>query len=187
MRAAVFAARQVPKHVIYAALDGLHGQHGLHVVGWAQNNGGAAAIDWAGSRPGAEVSSISSVRASDTRWMGQYFDSRAAVIACFKLHAPDRCLIFSSPYWIASGVGHMICSQAEKWSVPVHLYQPKHRHSDTAARTELWPDPPEPQEIELCHKKSVTGRLVCTRFKGHPSAWHWSMRKGERVSKFWLP
>lgn len=187
MRVAVFSARQVPKRAIYSALDALHGESGLFVIGWAENHGGAAALDWAASRPGAESVTVSSVRASDTRFMGRFFDARAAVICCYKVYRPDRALVFSSPYWVSSGIGHLICQNAEKWGVPLHLYAPKHNHGDAYHPVEAWDDPPTAKVVELCHKKAPMGKTVCTRFKGHPTAWHWSMRMGERVSKFWAP
>lgn len=180
MRVVVFGYQKVPKAPIYAVLDKLHGEHGLHVIGWASNRGGAVAVEWAHSRPDAELTVVTSVRGPDTRFMGQFFDARAAVIACFKVYQPHQCLIFSPSYWVGSGVGRKVCQQAEQWQVPLFLFEPKRPDKDK------WEDLPVGRQVELCDKKSVSGN-ICTRFKGHESAWHWSTRKGEKVSKFWAP
>ena len=187
MRVAVFAQRQVPKWVVFSALDTLHAEEPVSVIGWTDNGGGAAAVEWAEKRPGADHIAVASVRAPDTRWMGKYYDSRAAVTTCFKLHAPDRCLVFSGNYWLASGVGRLIARSAEKWGVPLYFFEPAKHDAHSKGHQFVWKEPLLARVVELCDKRSVIGRNVCGRFKGHPSAWHWSYVKGERRSMFWLP
>ena len=187
MRLAVFSAKLTPKWVIYSVLDRLHGENGLHIIAWVDNWGGSCAVDWAKTRPGAEIQEVSNVKAFDTRWKGQYFDKRAAVESIFKLYQPERAIVFSSPYWIASGTGKTILSKAEKWGVPVHFYEPTRHDTDKEGRKDVWKEPIEPRIVELCGKVSPMGKTVCSRLKGHPSAWHWAINKGEIRSKFWLP
>ena len=187
MRVAVFASRQTPKWVIYSALDALHAEHGIDVIGWTDNQGGQYAVEWAESRPGAHSTIVSGVKSPGTRLSGQYFDSRAACITVFKLYQPDRCVVFASSYWIASGVGKLICQQAEKWAVPVHFYEPNRDDTQGTGNRTVWKEPFVCRVIELCGKKSPLGKVTCNRFKGHPGAWHHQSVGGVRGKKFWLP
>lgn len=186
MRVAVFAYRQVPKKPIYAVLDKLHGEGGLHVICWAENHGGAIAEEWAKSRPGAECNVVSNVKSPDTR-KGGIWDKQAALITLYKTFAPDRALVFCTQYWVTGGTGKTILQQAERWSVPVHLYEPELHDRAGIGRNDKWAEEPEPRIVELCGKKSPTGKIICSRFRGHPTSWHWEMRRGERGGKFWLP
>ena len=171
MRLAVFAASYVPKKPIYAALDRLHETNLLHVIGTMENQGSAAAIGWTTTRLGSTANVIESVRASDKRHMGRLWDVRANIIALCKVHQPERILVFGRPEYLSHGVGKIILQNAEKWAIPLFLTEPP-----SYAETSL---------VEMCGKKPPWGRTRCSRLKGHPSHWHWSLHFGERRSKFW--
>lgn len=171
MRIAVFAGVYVPKKVIYMELDRLHETNLLHVLATAENQGSLAAAEWARSRLGSTVNVIESVRASDKRHMGRLWDVRANIIAICKVHQPERILVFGQPTYLAHGVGKIIVQNAEKWDIPLFLAEP--------------PGYTDAQPVERCGKKQRVGRAVCSRFKGHPGHWHWSLHFGERRSKFW--
>lgn len=183
MRVAVFAARNAPKVVVFSVLDQLNSEFDLSVVSWLENRGGEIANDWGSKRLGSKVFLVSNVKSPGTRKMGRFFDARAAITTCFKLYAPDRCLIFSPSYWVAAGLGRKICQTAERWNVPAIHYEPTRAEHDQ----EVWKEPYVGRQIELCGKVSPVKKTVCSRLKGHPSAWHWSHAKGERRYKFWQP
>jgi hypothetical protein len=186
IRVAVFSAIQTPKWVIFSELDRLHGEHGLRVIGWTNNHGGAAAVEWAIKRPGAESVSVAGVEGANGRAPNRFFDSRASITVCFKLYQPDRAILFCSPYWITSGVGRTIMQQAAVWQVPVHIYGPTREAEITQGRKDTWKEPFEMKVVELCNKTSPRGR-ICTRFKGHEGGWHWSYKMGKQSSQFWSP
>jgi hypothetical protein len=176
MRVTVFGTTRTPRAAVYSVLDDLHGKHGVHVVAWQDNAGGRMALDWAISRPGADCSTVGSVRASAKRHMGQYFDTRAAIMALFKLWEPDKCLVFADGYWLSRGTGKLIVKSCEKWNSELVMYLPP--FDDVL---------PVGRELELCGKLPASGTGICTRPKGHGSAWHWHNEKGVRHQKFWAP
>lgn len=179
MRLTVFAGHATPKWAIYEVLDAYHGQVGLQVVSLVDNPGGAMAIDWAKSRPGVELvvaNAVQAIRSSDAKNMGRFFSVRAGVIALFKTYQPNVVAVFGRSEWIARGTGKLVMQSALKYNVPVELFEPPYVRGSVTSRT-----------VELCGATSPIRRNICTRVKGHPSAWHWSVSRGERRSKFWLP
>jgi hypothetical protein len=177
MRVAVFGATSTPAPHIFHVLDRMHEEDPLHVICWSESAVGSHAARWA-SRTATAVTSIVE------RWdlgpdavkMRPFYDAKAAILSVFKVYEPDRALVFGSPMWCDGTPGRLVCRYAERWGVPLFLYTPE-------------PDggPPVGRVVAICGARPPFGRSFCSRFKGHPTAWHWSLKRGERRSKFWLP